>query len=61
VHTETSFTRFALRQRLPLEEERLISAFGQIRYLRSGAFQYRISHVALSIARAVLGQLGIVV
>jgi hypothetical protein len=59
VHTDASFARFALPQRLPPEEERLISAFGRMTYRSSAAFQYSVSRGALSITKAVLGQLGI--
>src|SRR5262249_47158437 len=61
VDTGASCMRFALPDRLPPEEERLMSAFGRIRYVRPAAFQYSISHVAISTAKAALGRLGIII
>jgi hypothetical protein len=59
VSSDASRMQFELPQRLPPEEERLISALGSIRYSGSAACHYCISHAALSITKTVLGQLGI--
>jgi hypothetical protein len=59
VSSDASRMQFELPQRLPPEEERLMSALGSIRYSRSAACQYSISHAALCITKTVLGQLGI--